>query len=88
MDVTRGWGNKVSLKGERRLSFADWRGGDKLWLIDVVTPFGGPEAVIKDLSETVFPDKEFKALVPDKEKEGIRVVTFKGKVLQEQEAAE
>lgn len=42
------------MTGQARLAPTDWKGGEKLWLVDVVAPYGGHEAMIKDLKEKVF----------------------------------
>lgn len=64
--------------GHRRLSPADWNGGDRLWLIDLIAPFGGMEGILRDLSEKVFPGTPFKALVPGDGGKGLRVMTVCG----------
>ena len=40
-----------------RLSPADWRSGHQIWLVDVVTPFGGSVELLEDLRHKVFPGK-------------------------------
>ncbi len=35
----------------------DWVGGDRLWFIDLVAPFGGAAAVMRDLRNNVFPEE-------------------------------
>lgn len=65
--------------GQRRLQPAEWRAGDRPWLIDVICPFGGPEAVLKDIRDNVFPDKSVKALVPAPGGKELRVMVLKGK---------
>ncbi|WP_371818808.1 toxin-activating lysine-acyltransferase [Rhodomicrobium sp. Az07] len=37
---------------------ADWKSGNKLWLVDIVAPFGGQDAMLTDLKEKVFPERE------------------------------
>lgn len=37
-----------------QLTMADWASGDQIWLVDVFTPFGGAQEVLKDLREKVF----------------------------------
>ena len=32
--------------------------GDKLWVVDVISPFGGPEEMVANFKAGVFPDKE------------------------------
>ncbi|MCR4377236.1 MAG: toxin-activating lysine-acyltransferase [Rhodospirillales bacterium] len=61
--------------GHRRLAPADWNGGDRLWLVDLIAPFGGMEGILRDLSEKVFPGVAFKALVPGEGGKGLRVMT-------------
>jgi cytolysin-activating lysine-acyltransferase len=51
--------------GITKLSPADWRSGDKLWLIDAVTPFGSVQNMVDDLIQNVFPDEPFKYLQRD-----------------------
>ena len=46
--------------GAWRLQPADWRSGDRLWVVDLVAPHGGLDAVLKDLRENVFPACVFK----------------------------
>ena len=31
-----------------RLRPQDWKSGDKLWVVEAIAPFGGPEEMIKD----------------------------------------
>src|SRR2546426_9170112 len=46
--------------GAWRLQPADWRSGDRLWVVDLVAPHGGLDAVLMDLRENVFPACVFK----------------------------
>src|SRR2546430_14751856 len=46
--------------GAWRLQRADWRSGDRLWVVDLVTPHGGVGGVLKDLPGKVFPGCGFK----------------------------
>lgn len=46
--------------GTTKLRPQDWKCGDKLWVVEVISPFGGPEAMIKNLKEQVFQDKEIR----------------------------
>jgi len=43
-----------------RLAPADWKSGDRLWLIDVFAPFGHAELALKELRETALKGKSFK----------------------------
>lgn len=47
-----------------QLTAADWVSGDQIWLIDVFTPFGGAQDVLKDLREKVFAGQLVHQLVP------------------------
>lgn len=47
-----------------QLALTDWNSGDQIWLIDVFTPFGGAQDVLKDLREKVFEGKAVRQLVP------------------------
>ncbi len=53
---------KRLMAGNARLAPADWKSGDRLWLVDIIAPYGGQEAMIQDLKVNVFPEREIKAL--------------------------
>lgn len=38
------------------LSASDWKSGEQIWIVDLCTPFGGMQEVMKDLRENVFPN--------------------------------
>jgi cytolysin-activating lysine-acyltransferase len=46
------------------LSGSDWSSGDQVWIVDVVTPFGGAQDVLKDLRQNVFPGQAIYQLLP------------------------
>lgn len=46
--------------GNAKMRPQDWRSGDKLWVVDVIAPFGGHDAMLQDLKSQVFKDKSFK----------------------------
>ncbi len=48
--------------GHARLKPQDWKSGDKLWVIDIVAPYGGQDEMLKDLKEKVFSEEEFRFL--------------------------
>ena len=50
--------------GVRRLAPADWKSGERLWLMDTVVPFGGLEAALKELREGVFKGQTVRMLQP------------------------
>lgn len=41
---------------------ADWKSGDILWLVDLIAPYGGQEAMLKDLKTQVFAEQEMRYL--------------------------
>ena len=47
-----------------QLMVGDWASGDQIWLIDVFTPFGGAQDVLKDLRENVLGGQIVHQLVP------------------------
>jgi hemolysin-activating ACP:hemolysin acyltransferase len=54
----------------RRPGAGDWKSGDRLWVVEVVAPFGPAgggqaslaEEMVKDLKANVFPSREVKFL--------------------------
>lgn len=58
------------LDGPHHLMAADWKSGNQVWIIDLVTPFGGAAEVMKELRETVFAGREVRQLMPDAHGQG------------------
>lgn len=48
------------IAGGSRLRPDEWRGGDRLWLIELVAPFGGEAEIMADLKNSIFAGKTFK----------------------------
>ena len=48
----------------QRISPSDWKSGDNLWLIDIVTPYGNQEAIFRDLYNGLLKDEEIYFLFP------------------------
>jgi cytolysin-activating lysine-acyltransferase len=46
------------LSGNAKLASADWKSGEKLWLVEVVAPFGEMDAMIMNLKRRMFPNRE------------------------------
>ena len=44
--------------GGARLRPQDWRSADRLWAVEVLAPFGGAEAMVKELKANVFPARK------------------------------
>jgi cytolysin-activating lysine-acyltransferase len=40
------------------LTASDWKSGEQIWIVDLCTPFGGIQEVMKDLREIVFAGQE------------------------------
>jgi cytolysin-activating lysine-acyltransferase len=62
-------------EGTTKLRPQDWKSGDQLWVVEAIAPFGGPEAMIKNLKSQVFADRELRYLTmtPEGKKE-VRVL--------------
>ncbi|MFW5498124.1 MULTISPECIES: toxin-activating lysine-acyltransferase [unclassified Maridesulfovibrio] len=56
----------------KRLRPRDWDSGNRCWLVDVVTPYGNSEQVIKNLTRTAL--KEIPVQTLQFHKDGFRVV--------------
>ena len=59
------------LKNGGKLRPEDWKSGDRLWIIDIVAPFGGIENMLNDIRKNEFPDRELRLVAPDPETGGI-----------------
>lgn len=46
--------------GAHKLRPDEWQGGDRLWLIELVAPFGAQDEILADLSTSVFNGQPFK----------------------------
>ncbi len=46
--------------GTNKLRPQDWKSGDKLWVVEVIAPFGAAEELVKDLKTHVFPNEKIK----------------------------
>lgn len=60
--------------GIQRIAPHEWQGGEHIWLIDVVTPFGQFEEMIAELHKTQFAEKKISALLPDQQQENRLIV--------------
>ena len=47
-------------QGITKLRPQDWKSGDQLWVVEVISPFGAPEAMVQNLRTQVFPDREMR----------------------------
>ena len=49
-------------QGTSRLKPQHWTSGDRHWVVEVISPSGGAEEMVKDLKAAVFPDREVKMM--------------------------
>ena len=49
----------------------DWNCGDRLWIIDIIAPFGGVEHMLHDLQTTEFPGRVLYLAAPDPKTGGV-----------------
>ena len=61
-------------RGTTRLRPQDWKSGDRLWVVEVIAPFGGQDAMVADLKAKVFPDEALKVLALVDGRKVVRVV--------------
>lgn len=74
------------MAGAHKLAPQEWQGGDILWLMELVAPFGGIDEIVMDLISNAFPDQEFKfhMATPD----GQRVVKTSTEILEQFKAGQ
>ncbi|MEZ5901264.1 MAG: toxin-activating lysine-acyltransferase [Hyphomicrobiaceae bacterium] len=61
-------------QGTTKLRPQDWKSGDKLWIVEVIAPFGGAEEMVKDLKDKVFPSRQVSFLAATKDGRQVRVL--------------
>lgn len=62
--------------GEKRMRPGDWKTGEELWLVDLIAPFGGQEAIMRELKEKTFEGKKVKTLQLSPDGNGTAVVEW------------
>jgi cytolysin-activating lysine-acyltransferase len=62
------------LSGNARMRPQDWKRGDRLWIVEVVAPFGGTDEMLKDLKAKVFKDREVRFRAVEAGKGVVRVM--------------
>jgi len=60
--------------GTSRMRPQDWKSGDRLWVVEVIAPFGGADEMVKDLKAKVFAGREMKVLAVGPKGREVRVV--------------
>jgi cytolysin-activating lysine-acyltransferase len=48
--------------GNARMRPQDWKSGDRLWVVEVIAPFGKGEEMVRDLKAKAFPERLMKVL--------------------------
>jgi cytolysin-activating lysine-acyltransferase len=66
------------LQGHPKLAPHEWSGGNNLWLIDVVTPFGGTQDVLSEVQNLEFPGQALRYLSRNPETQKNEVFTYEG----------
>ena len=61
-------------QGTNRLRPQDWKSGDKAWVVEVIAPFGGGDAMVADVKAKVFAGRELRALVMTDGRREVRVM--------------
>lgn len=61
-------------QGSPKLAPHEWNKGDRLWIIDIIAPFGGGLQIMQKLAETDFKDKQVNLLRPRKDGKGMEGV--------------
>lgn len=62
---------KIMLNNGGKLRPEDWNSGDRLWLIDIVAPFGGVSNMLFDIQKNEFPGRTIRIAAPDPKTGGI-----------------
>src|SRR5262245_54605554 len=61
-------------QGVTKLRPQDWKSGERLWVVEVIAPFGGQDAMVADLKAKVFPTEALKVLALKEGRKEVRVV--------------
>ena len=56
------------------LRAGSWKSGDRLWVVEVIAPFGGHDAMVADLKAKVFPGEALKVLALVDGRKEVRVL--------------
>ena len=60
--------------GNARLRPQDWKSGEKLWIVEIIAPFGGHEAMMTDFKQQLFKDTDVHYLLRSAKVNGMRTV--------------
>lgn len=50
------------MEAPHHLTAADWKSGEQIWIVDLCTPFGGAQEVVKDLQSTLLAGQAIRQL--------------------------
>jgi cytolysin-activating lysine-acyltransferase len=62
------------IAGNPRLAPHEWNAGDRLWLIELIAPFGGEEEMLEDAKRTIFAGQSFRYQVAGPDGPEVRIV--------------
>ena len=52
----------------------DWKSGDRLWVVEVIAPYGKGEEMVSELKAKVFAGREMKVLVVGAKGREVRIL--------------
>lgn len=64
-----------------QIATADWASGDRLWITDLVAPFGHAPEVYRWVLREAFPQQVVRALYHRGEERGLRIVQARGRAM-------
>ena len=67
---------KRLLSGQTKLQPKDWNSGDKIYIMDIISPFTQGKDVLKQLQSNQLKDETVNILRPSKEKKGFETVSL------------
>ena len=62
------------INGSVKLAPNEWTKGKKLWIIDVIAPFGGGDDMLKDLKKNIFKDEVVKFIQADEDGRRVEIL--------------
>jgi cytolysin-activating lysine-acyltransferase len=68
--------------GITKLQPKDWNSGDRLYIIDIISPFASQQEVLTQLNNNQLKDKEVKILSPKKDGKGLEIRILNDVVLE------
>lgn len=62
------------INGSVKLAPNEWTKGKKVWIIDVIAPFGGGDDMLKDLKKNIFKDEVVKFIQADEDGRRVEIL--------------